>query len=188
MTNELLGDVDVLFGVDAADFDDTIAELVSELPGLSVVATTRRVVRSASVHDWGGVGWSRSGGTIEGTHYPGLDVLDRVGGGDGFASGLIYGLLDGRPLADALELGIAHGALVMTTPGDTSSVDLADVERLVSGHEPVGDPLNVHEGSCDARGVRIRDDRPQHLDRAGRRLPPVGRVRRDRRGPPLLRR
>ncbi len=132
MTSELLGDVDVLFGVDAADFDDTIAEL----SGLSVVATTRRVVHSASVHDWGGVAWSRSGGTIEGTHYPALEVLDRVGGGDGFASGLIYGLLAGRPLHDTLELGIAHGALVMTTPGDTSSVDLADVERLVSGHDP----------------------------------------------------
>ncbi len=136
MTSELLGEVDVLFGVDAADFDDTIAELVPELPELSVVATTRRVVHSASVHDWGGVGWSRSEGTIEGTRYSDLDVLDRVGGGDGFASGLIYGLLDGRPLVDALELGIAHGALVMTTPGDTSSVDLGDVERLVAGDDP----------------------------------------------------
>ena len=136
MTSELLGDVDVLFGVDAADFDDTVDRLVGELSGLSIVATTRRVVRSASVHDWGGVAWSRSEGTVEGTDYPGLEVLDRVGGGDGFASGLVYGLLDGRPLRDALELGIAHGALVMTTPGDTSSVDLADVERLVSGDDP----------------------------------------------------
>ncbi len=73
---------------------------------------------------------------MEGTEYPALEVLDRVGGGDGFASGLIYGLLDGRRLHDALELGIAHGALVMTTPGDTSSADLADVERLVSGDDP----------------------------------------------------
>ena len=136
MTSELLGDVDVLLGVDAADFDATIERLVSELSGLSIVATSRRVVRSASVHDWGGVAWSRSEGTMEGTEYPALEVLDRVGGGDGFASGLIYGLLDGRPLHDALELGIAHGALVMTTPGDTSSVDLADVERLVSGDDP----------------------------------------------------
>jgi 2-dehydro-3-deoxygluconokinase len=136
MTNELLGDVDVLFGVDAADFDDTIDRLAPEFPGLSVVATTRRVVRSASVNDWGGVGWSRSAGTVEGTHHAGLEILDRVGGGDGFASGLIYGLLEGRSLAAALELGIAHGALVMTTPGDTSSVDLADVERLASGQDP----------------------------------------------------
>lgn len=137
MTNEMLGDVDVLFGVDAADFDDAIDRLAAEFPGLSIVATTRRVARSATVNDWGGVGWSRSAGKVgvkvEGTHHAGLEILDRVGGGDGFASGLIYGLLQGRPLADALELGIAHGALVMTTPGDTSSVDLADVERLASG-------------------------------------------------------
>lgn len=136
MTSELLGDVDVLVGVDAADLANTIDTLVAELSGLSVVATTRRVAHSASVHDWGGFGWSRSEGMIEGTRYPHLEVLDRVGGGDGFASGLIYGLLDGRSLADALELGIAHGALVMTTPGDTSSVDLDDVERLMSGHDP----------------------------------------------------
>jgi 2-dehydro-3-deoxygluconokinase len=90
-------------------------------------------VRSASINDWGAVGWSRPAGTVEGTHHAGLEILDRVGGGDGFASGLIYGLLDDRSLAAALELGIAHGALVMTTPGDTSSVDLADVERLASG-------------------------------------------------------
>jgi 2-dehydro-3-deoxygluconokinase len=133
MTSELLGDVDVLFGIEAATFDDTVERLAAELPGLSVVAATRRVARSASLNDWGGVGWSRSDGIVGGTDYPGLEILDRVGGGDGFASGLIHGLLDGRSLADSLELGIAHGALVMTTPGDTSSVDVADVERLASG-------------------------------------------------------
>jgi len=133
MTNELLDEVDVLFGVGAADFDDTAARLASEFAGVSVVATTQRAVRSASVNDWGGVGWSRTTGTILGTQYVDLEILDRVGGGDGFASGVIHGLLDGRPLARALELGIAHGALVMTTPGDTSSVDLSDVERLASG-------------------------------------------------------
>lgn len=133
MTNELLGDVDVLFGVDAADFDDTIDGFVRELPGLAAVAATQRVVHSASRNDWGGVAWSPSGGRVEGTHHQGLEILDRVGGGDGFAAGVIYGLLEGRSLAGALELGIAHGALVMTTAGDTSSVDLADVERLCSG-------------------------------------------------------
>ena len=63
---------------------------------------------------------------MQGTHHIGLEILDPVGGGGGFAAGVIHGLLDGRPLGDALELGIAHGALVMTTPGDTSSVDLAE--------------------------------------------------------------
>ncbi len=133
MTNELLGNVDVLLGVDAADFGETLDRLLPEHPGLSAVAATGRVVHSASVNDWWGVAWSRVDGAIKGTRHNGLAILDRVGGGDGFASGLIYGLLDQRSLADALELGIAHGALVMTTPGDTSSVDLADVERLASG-------------------------------------------------------
>ena len=132
-SSELLGEVDVLLGIDSAVFDETTERIATEHTDLSVIATTRRVVHSASVNDWGGVGWSRASGTIEGTRHNGLAILDRVGGGDGFASGLIYGLLDRRSLADSLELGIAHGALVMTTPGDTSSVDLADVERLVSG-------------------------------------------------------
>ena len=133
MTDELLDEVDVLFGVSAADFDVTAARLAAEFAGLAVVATTERSVRSASVNDWGGMAWSRSAGTISGAQYVGLEILDRIGGGDGFASGVIHGLLDGRPLAQSLDLGIAHGALVMTTPGDTSSVEQSDVERLASG-------------------------------------------------------
>ena len=132
-TGELLGNVDVLFGVDAATFDDTVDQMAGEHPEMSIVATTQRVVHSASVNDWGGCAWSRSTGTIEGTHHAGLAILDRVGGGDGFASGVIFGLLDGRSLAGSLELGIAHGALVMTTPGDTSMAELTEVERLASG-------------------------------------------------------
>ena len=134
-TAELLDNVDVLLGIDGGDFGDTVASLATAHPQLSVVATTQRIVHSASVNDWSGVGWSLRGGTIEGTRHADLAILDRVGGGDGFAAGLIYGLLDGRSLAAALELGIAHGALVMTTPGDTSSFDVADVERLASGED-----------------------------------------------------
>ena len=132
-TNELLGNVDVLLGVDAADFGETVDRFLVQHPGLSAIATTGRVVHSASVNDWWGLAWSPADDTLEGTRHERLDILDRVGGGDGFASGLIYGLLEQRSLTDALELGIAHGALVMTTPGDTSSFDLADVERLASG-------------------------------------------------------
>ncbi len=133
LTSRLLRNVDVLLGVDSSAFAETTDRLAAEHPNLSIVATTGRLVHSASVNDWWGVGWSRSGGTTYGTRHARLEILDRVGGGDGFASGLIYGLLDGRSLVDAVELGIAHGALVMTTPGDTSSVDLDDVERLASG-------------------------------------------------------
>jgi 2-dehydro-3-deoxygluconokinase len=133
LTSELVDFVDVLFGVGTEGFEETVGRLGPAHPSLSVIASPRRVVHSASVNDWGGTGWSRSSGITEGRRYPKLAVLDRVGGGDGFAAGVVYGLLGGGTLQDALELGIAHGALVMTTPGDTSSVDLADVRRLASG-------------------------------------------------------
>jgi len=67
------------------------------------------------------------------TTRPDLEILDRVGGGDSFASGLIHGLLTGRPVQNALEYGVAHGALAMTTPGDTSMATLAEVEQVVAG-------------------------------------------------------
>ena len=72
-------------------------------------------------------------GFVEATHRPGLEILDRVGGGDSFASGLIYGLLTGESLQDRVEYGAAHGALAMTTPGDTSMATLAEVRRLAAG-------------------------------------------------------
>ena len=130
-TAALTGDVDLLLGIDPDTFDAT----VTHIAGPSVIATTRRVVHSASVHDWSGIAWSRSDGIVRGSTHDGLAILDRIGGGDGFASGVIHGLMSGRPVAEALELGIAHGALVMTTPGDTSSFDAADVERLAGGSD-----------------------------------------------------
>ena len=100
-------------------------------PRLRVIATTLRQVRSANRHAWTAVAW------IDGTCYQAptieLDVLDRVGGGDGFASGLIFGLLTGRPPEDAVRLGWAHGALITTFPGDTTMARLADVEALAAG-------------------------------------------------------
>jgi 2-dehydro-3-deoxygluconokinase len=97
------------------------------------VATTLRGVRSATVNDWGAVAWA-AGAFAEATHRSGLEILDRVGGGDSFASGLIYGLLErDGDLALAVEYGAAHGALAMTTPGDTSMASLAEVEALLRG-------------------------------------------------------
>jgi len=90
-------------------------------------------VRTATVNDWGAIAWSARTGFVEATHRPGLEILDRVGGGDSFASGLIYGLLEIGNLATAVEYGAAHGALAMTTPGDTSMASLAEVEALVRG-------------------------------------------------------
>jgi 2-dehydro-3-deoxygluconokinase len=134
ITANFSADVDVLFGIDPETFEET----TRGLDGPSVVATTQRNVRSASRHDWSGIAWSRADGIVRGPVYDGLAILDRVGGGDGFASGVVHGLLTGRPVADAVALGVAHGALVMSTPGDTSPFDAAEVERLADG---LGPPL-----------------------------------------------
>ena len=112
-----------------------IERAAAEFPNFAVVATTLRTVRSATVNDWSAIAWSRAAGFAEATPRPGLEILDRVGGGDSFASGLIYGLLELGDLGRAVEYGAAHGALAMTTPGDTSTATLAEVEELVRGGE-----------------------------------------------------
>ncbi len=132
MTDQLLDEVDVLFGVRAEGFEEEVARLVENHPAIQVVATPHRLVHSASSHDWGGLAWSVSTGVVE-VALDRIAILDRVGGGDGFAAGVVHGLLTGAPLERALALGVAHGALVMTTPGDTSSASLAEVEHLADG-------------------------------------------------------
>ena len=119
--------------LDPESFKRMIETVVGHYPRLAVAATTLRTVRSASTNDWGALAWSSDAGFVEATHRRGLDVLDRVGGGDSFASGLIYGLATGADLAVAVEFGAAHGARAMTTPGDTSMASLAEVEALVAG-------------------------------------------------------
>ena len=119
--------------LDTEAFRRVITAAHEEFPNFEVVATTLRTVRSATVNDWGAIAWSAPTGFVEATHRPALEILDRVGGGDGFASGLIYGLLTGRELGVAVEYGAAHGALAMTTPGDTSMATLKEVEALVAG-------------------------------------------------------
>lgn len=117
----------------APGFRHMIGEVVAAYPNLEIVATTLRAVRSATVNDWGAIAWSAATGFVAATDRPGLEIFDRVGGGDSFASGLIYGLLTTGDLARAVEYGAAHGALAMTTPGDTSMATLSEVERLVQG-------------------------------------------------------
>ncbi|HEX6514437.1 MAG TPA: sugar kinase [Nocardioidaceae bacterium] len=114
-------------------FRTMINEVSEAYPNFKVVATTLRSVRSATVNDWGAIAWSRDEGFAEATRRSGLEILDRVGGGDSFASGLAYGLMERETLQEAVELGAAHGALAMTTPGDTSMASLAEVEALASG-------------------------------------------------------
>jgi 2-dehydro-3-deoxygluconokinase len=119
--------------LEVANFHRMIEQVTKEYGNFQVVATTMRTVRSATVNDWGAVAWSSREGFVAATHRPGLQILDRIGGGDSFASGLIYGLLTFGDLRTAVEYGAAHGALAMTTPGDTSMASLKEVEALVRG-------------------------------------------------------
>ncbi len=101
-------------------------------PNFKVVATTLRTVKTATVNDWSAICFA-DGKVHKGIELPGLEILDRVGGGDSFASGLIYGLMSGKEPAVAVNYGIAHGALAMTTPGDTSMASLKEVENIIGG-------------------------------------------------------
>lgn len=114
-------------------FGAMVADVVAAYPNFEVIATTLRKVHSASINDWSAIVWSKESGLIESQRFERLEVLDRVGSGDSFASGLIFGLLDGRTIQEALELGVAHGALAMTTPGDTTMASLKEVEKLAGG-------------------------------------------------------
>jgi 2-dehydro-3-deoxygluconokinase len=110
-----------------------IDEAVKQFPNLEVVAVTLRTVHSASNNDWTAIAWSKAEGFAIGRNYKNLEIFDRVGGGDSFASGLICGLLEGKSLQESVELGLAHGALAMTTPGDTSMATRTEVEKLARG-------------------------------------------------------
>jgi len=120
-------------------FKKMIQEAVGEYKNFQVVATTLRKVISATKNDWSAICWVRSrtgaddGQFYESRKYPGLEILDRVGGGDSFASGLIYGLMTTGDPQKAVDYGAAHGALAMTTPGDTSMATLKEVERVMTG-------------------------------------------------------
>ncbi|MBO0834526.1 MAG: sugar kinase [Actinobacteria bacterium] len=118
--------------LDPARFGQMMAEVCAAYPNISVVATTLRGVLSASRNDWGAACWA-DGKLHVATQRPALEIMDRVGGGDSFASGFIYGLLSGFDVGTALEYGAAHGALAMTTPGDTSMATLEEVAALVQG-------------------------------------------------------
>lgn len=118
--------------LDTRNFRAMIEQVVAEFGNFAAIATTLREVHSATVNSWSAIAWTEDG-FVESVRRPDLEILDRVGGGDSFASGFIYGLLTGRDVQEAVEYGAAHGALAMTTPGDTSMATLAEVEALVAG-------------------------------------------------------
>jgi 2-dehydro-3-deoxygluconokinase len=112
-------------------FKQMMQSVVQEFP-ISTIATTLRKAKTASRNDWGAICF-HEGQFYEATNRPDLDIYDRVGGGDSFASGFIYGLLAGRPADWAIQCGAAHGALAMTTPGDTSMVTLKEILNVMEG-------------------------------------------------------
>jgi 2-dehydro-3-deoxygluconokinase len=117
--------------LDPESFFRMIDRVVERFPQIKLVATTLRDVHSANRHDWAAVLWLGGQRLVSPTCQ--LDVLDRIGGGDGFAAGLIYGLINGRPPEESLRLGWAHGALLTTYPGDVSMARLEEVESLAKG-------------------------------------------------------
>jgi 2-dehydro-3-deoxygluconokinase len=117
--------------LDPSAFFGMIENVVKDFPNIKAVATTRREVHSANRHSWSAVLWY-DGKSFQAPRAE-LDVYDRVGGGDGFAAGLFYGLLSGKSPEESLRLGWAHGALLTSTPGDTSMVSLDQVEAFAKG-------------------------------------------------------
>ena len=153
VNRELVKKIDVLFGneedfsatlgiklegvkedfheLPVASYQTMLREVAEAYPNLKLVATTLRTANTASRNAWGAMAIYQ--GEILYVPQREVDILDRVGGGDSFASGLIYGMMMGRPAAWALACGVAHGALAMTTPGDTSTATRAEVERVMAG-------------------------------------------------------
>lgn len=129
---EVEGVSENLTNLDPSKFKRMIERVVREYPNFKAVATTLRDVKSATVNDWGAVLYY-DGNFYEATKRENLEIYDRVGGGDSFASGLVYGFLSGKTPQECVEYGAAHGALAMTTPGDTSMATLSEVENLVRG-------------------------------------------------------
>lgn len=137
-------DFTACLGLDVEGNDENLKELnidgyvkmiekaASIYPNFKVAASTLRTVKTASVNDWSALCWAE-GKVSMGLDFKNLEIYDRVGGGDSFASGLIYGLMTTGDPQTAVNYGVAHGALAMTTPGDTSMASKAEVERLMSG-------------------------------------------------------
>ncbi len=118
--------------LDTNNFKKMIESAVASYPNFQAVATTLRGVKTATINDWGAIFYT-GGEFYEAKPFPALEIYDRVGGGDSFASGLIYGFLEGMEPAAIINYGCAHGALAMTTPGDTTMARLSEVEKLVGG-------------------------------------------------------
>jgi 2-dehydro-3-deoxygluconokinase len=125
--------VDVEKGeLDTSAFKKMVNRVVSDYPNVKTVGTTLRGVKSALVNDWSAILW-HEGTFYDGPSYEAAEIEDRVGGGDGFASGCIYGYLIGKSPQECVDLGVAHGALLMSTRGDTSQITLEELMHVAGG-------------------------------------------------------
>ena len=129
---EIEGNDEDLKSLNLAGYEKMLGEVTSVYPNFKVIATTLRTVKTATVNDWSAMVYA-DGRITHGMELPDLEIYDRVGGGDSFASGLIYGLITYGDASAAVNYGIAHGALAMTTPGDTSTAVLREVENIIKG-------------------------------------------------------
>ncbi|NOY30197.1 MAG: sugar kinase [Planctomycetes bacterium] len=125
--------VDVEKGeIDNSAFRSMVSRVVADYPNIQVVGTTLRGVKTALVNDWSAIMW-HDGKFLDGPSFPNLEIEDRVGGGDGFASGFTYGFLTGMAPQECVDLGVAHGALLMSTRGDTSQITLEELQHTAAG-------------------------------------------------------
>ena len=118
--------------MDTGAFKKMVERVVKDFPNIKVVGTTLRGVKTALVNDWSAIMWNE-GKFYDGPNFKDAEIEDRVGGGDGFASGFTYGFLTGKPPQDCVDLGVAHGALLMSTRGDTSQIELDELLHVAGG-------------------------------------------------------
>ena len=121
-----------LSALDASAYKGMVEKVVRAYPNLKVVGTTLREVKSGLVNNWSAILW-HEGQFYESRRYENLEIEDRVGGGDGFSAGFVYGFMNGKGPQECVELGAALGALVQTTRGDTSQVDLEELMHVAWG-------------------------------------------------------
>lgn len=129
---EIEGNDENLKKLNIDGYKKMMAKAAELYPNFKVAASTLRTVKTATVNDWSAICWA-DGRVFNGLDLKDLEIYDRVGGGDSFASGLIYGLMETGDPQTAVNYGVAHGALAMTTPGDTSMATKAEVERIING-------------------------------------------------------
>ncbi len=129
---EIEGNDENLKSLNKDGYVKMLGEVCKVYPNFKVIATTLRTVKTATVNDWSAMVYA-DGKVYNGLSLDGLEIYDRVGGGDSFASGLVYGLMTYDDPQKAVNYGVAHGALAMTTPGDTSTARLKEVEGIISG-------------------------------------------------------